>query len=124
MENYIRTEYEIQDPCYGFSGTSLQGYTDPIGFYDLVELFGKPSSEDAIDEKVNVEWLIEGKRYYIDEYGDEDWDYVKATIYNWKTSGVPFGEYGWHIGGNGWAAIELVEEIIKNKIKPTMNWMD
>ena len=49
MENYIRTEYEIQDPCYGFSGTSLQGYTDPIGFYDLVELFGKPSYEAAID---------------------------------------------------------------------------
>ena len=34
------------------------------------------------------------------------------------------GEYDWYIGGNGWTAIELVEEIIKNKIKPTINWMD
>ena len=124
MENYIRTEYEVQDPTMGFSGTSLQGYTDPIGFNTLIQLFGEPSINDAIDDKVNVEWLIEGKRYYIDEYGEEDWDYVKATIYNWKTGGVPFGEYGWHIGGNGWATVELVEEIIKNEIKPTMNWMD
>ena len=125
MEDYIRTEYEIQDPTMGFSGTSLQGYTDPVSFYDLVELFGKPSVDTNLDDKVNVEWLIEGKRYYIDEYGEEDWDYVKATIYNWKTSGIPMGEYDWHIGGNGWlVAIELVEEIIKNKIKPTINWMD
>ncbi len=43
MEDYIRTEYEIQDPTMGFSGTSLQGYTDPVSFYDLVELFGKPN---------------------------------------------------------------------------------
>ena len=72
MEDYIRTEYEIQDPTMGFSGTSLQGYTDPVSFYDLVELFGKPSVDTNLDDKVNVEWLIEGKRYYIDEYGEED----------------------------------------------------
>ena len=124
MENYIKTEYEIQDPEYGFAGTSLQGYTDPISFWDLQELFGTPSHDSATDDKVNVEWLIEGKRYYTDEYGEEDWDYVKATIYNWKTGGVPSGEYDWHIGGNGWAAIEMVEDIIKNKIKPEANWMD
>ena len=122
FNEYIKNSYEVESDFV--SGTSLQGYTDAISFYDLVELFGKPTEDSAIDEKVNVSWSITGKRYYIDEYGDEDWDYVKATIYNWKTSGVPFGEYGWHIGGNGWTAIELVEEIIKNKIKPTMNWMD
>ena len=98
MENYIRTEYEVQDPTMGFNGTSLQGYTDPIGFNTLIQLFGEPSINDAIDDKVNVEWLIEGKRYYIDEYGEEDWDYVKATIYNWKTGGVPFGEYFVQVG--------------------------
>lgn len=124
IENYIKTEYEIQDPTMGFSGTSLQGYTDPVSFYDLIELFGKPSIDTNLDDKVNVEWLIEGKRYYIDEDGDEDWDYVKATIYNWKTGGVPSGEYDWHIGGNGWAAIEMIEDIIKNNIKPEYNWND
>ena len=81
FNEYIKNSYEVESDFV--SGTSLQGYTDAISFYDLVELFGKPTEDSAIDEKVNVSWSITGKRYYIDEYGDEDWDYVKATIYNW-----------------------------------------
>ena len=59
-----------------------------------------------------------------DEDGDEDWDYVKATIYNWKTGGVPQDEYEWHIGGTGWDAVEFIETIIKEQIKPEYNWND
>ena len=123
FNEYIKNSYEVESDFV--SGTSLQGYTDAISFYDLVELFGKPTEDTAfIDEKVNVSWSITGKRYYIDEYGDEDWDYVKATVYNWKTSGVPLGKYDWHIGGTGWDSIEFIETIIKEKLKPEYNWND
>ena len=120
FNEYIKNSYEVESDFV--SGTSLQGYTDAISFYDLVELFGKPTEDTAfIDEKVNVSWSITGKRYYIDEYGDEDWDYVKATVYNWKTSGVPLGKYDWHIGGTGWDSVEFIETIIKEKLKPEHN---
>ena len=33
----------------------LQGYTDPVSFYDLVEILGKPSIDTNLDDKVNVE---------------------------------------------------------------------
>ena len=123
FNEYIKNSYEVESDFV--SGTSLQGYTDAISFYDLVELFGKPTEDTAfIDEKVNVSWSITGKRYYIDEYGDEDWDYVKATVYNWKTSGVPLGKYDWHIGGTGWDSVEFIETIIKEKLKPETNWND
>ena len=123
FNEYNKTSYEVESDFV--TGGCLQGYTDAISFYDLVELFGKPTEDTAfIDEKVNVSWHITGKRYYIDEYGDEDWDYVRATIYNWKTSGVPLGKYDWHIGGTGWDSVELVETIIKENIKPEYNWND
>ena len=123
FNEYIKNSYEVESDFV--SGGSLQGYTDAISFYDLVELFGKPTEDTAfIDVKVNVSWSITGKRYYIDEYGDEDWDYVKATVYNWKTSGVPLGKYDWHIGGTGWDSVEFIETIIKEKLKPEYNWND
>ena len=122
ITEYIRNSYEVENDFD--AGTSLKGYTDAISCYDLIELFGKPTVDSAIDEKVNVSWSINGKRYYIDEYGEEDWDYVKATIYNWKTGGAPQDKYEWHIGGTSWDAVEFIETIIKEEIKPEYNWND
>ena len=49
FNEYIKNSYEVESDFV--SGTSLQGYTDAISFYDLVELFGKPTEDTAfIDE--------------------------------------------------------------------------
>ena len=40
---------------------------------------------------------------------DEDFDYVTATIYDWKEQSTPMGQYRWHIGGNSHDAVEAVE---------------
>ena len=74
--------------------------------YDkLVEVFGKPTYTEADPyEKVNCEWTVGADT-------DED-DYVKFSIYNWKTGSIPTGEYEWHIGGFGYDAVEAAYEII------------
>ena len=79
--------------------TSLQGKITTT--YDkLVEVFGEPTMTDASPyEKVNAQWMLEFKVPFVDkEYGD-DFDYVTATIYNWKDGYIPMEEYEWHIGG-------------------------
>lgn len=74
--------------------------------YDkLVEKFGKPTYTEADPyEKVNCEWTVGADT-------DED-DYVKFSIYNWKTGYVPTEEYEWHIGGYSFDAVEAAYEII------------
>ena len=74
--------------------------------YDkLVEKFGKPTYTDADPyEKVNCEWTVGADT-------DED-EYVKFSIYNWKTGYVPTEEYEWHIGGYGFDAVDAAYEII------------
>lgn len=74
--------------------------------YDkLVEIFGKPTYTDADPyEKVNCEWTVGADT-------DED-DYVKFSIYNWKTGYTPTDEYEWHIGGYGFDAVDAAYEII------------
>jgi len=74
--------------------------------YDkLVEKFGKPTFTDADPyEKVNAEWTVGADT-------DED-DYVKFSIYNWKTGYVPTEEYEWHIGGYGFDAVDAAYKII------------
>ena len=74
--------------------------------YDkLVEVFGKPTYTEADPyEKVNCEWTVGADT-------DED-DYVKFSIYNWKTGSIPTEEYEWHIGGYGYDAVDAAYEII------------
>ena len=117
--NKDNIKYDITDD---FIGGSLRGTV--LTTYDkLYELFGKPTHNDATPtEKVNMEWCIEGKVYFTDEDGYEDWEYVKATVYNWKTGSVPYGEYHWHIGGESYESVELVDAIINNEIKAESNW--
>ena len=90
-------EFENSDTV-AFSGSSLKGYVKTT--YDkLVETFGEPTFTDASPyEKLNAQWCLDIKVPFEDEYG-KDFNYVTATIYNWKVGYVPTEEYEWHIGG-------------------------
>ena len=104
--NKDNIEYEVSSD---FVGGSLKGTVNTT--YDkLKELFGKPTVDTGDPyEKVQCEWVIEGKVYFTDEYGDKDWEYVKGYIYNWKTGGsVPLDEYDWHIGGENYDVVEMI----------------
>ena len=111
-------EYEVEEDCSSAAGTSYQ--SEIITTYDKLEnLFGSPtiSSGDPYD-KVNTEWVISGKVYFTDEYGDKDWEYINATVYNWKTGYTPTEEYGWHIGGKSYEAVEFIQEILDGQVMP------
>ena len=95
-------------------GTSYKGmvYTT----YDkLVEVFGKPNI--SASDKVFTEWGIEFRVPIEDDgMGDvDDYDSIDATIYDWKEQwggASHVGEYGWHIGGRNYHAVELVYEAL------------
>ena len=93
--------------------SSLKGYVKTT--YDkLVETFGEPTFTDASPyEKVNAQWTLEFTIPFIDDWGEEDFNYVKATIYNWKDGYIPTEEYDWHIGGfhNG-DALDAVQKCL------------
>ena len=120
--NKDNIEYEVSSD---FVGGSLKGTVNTT--YDkLKELFGKPTVDTGDPyEKVQCEWVIEGKVYFTDEYGDKDWEYVKGYIYNWKTGGsVPLDEYDWHIGGENYDVVEMIQTIVENELEPEYNWND
>ena len=120
--NKDNIEYEVSSD---FVGGSLKGTVNTT--YDkLKELFGKPTVDTGDPyEKVQCEWVIEGKVYFTDEYGDKDWEYVKGYIYNWKTGGsVPLDEYDWHIGGENYDVVEMIQTIVENELQPEYNWND
>ena len=120
--NKDNIEYEVSSD---FIGGSLKGTVNTT--YDkLKELFGKPTVDTGDPyEKVQCEWVIEGKVYFTDEYGDKDWEYVKGYIYNWKTGGsVPLDEYDWHIGGENYDVVEMIQTIVENELQPEYNWND
>ena len=120
--NKDNIEYEVSSD---FVGGSLKGTVNTT--YDkLKELFGKPTVDTGDPyEKVQCEWVIEGKVYFTDEYGDQDWEYVKGFIYIWKTGGsVPLDEYDWHIGGKNYDVVEMIQTIVENELQPEYNWND
>lgn len=84
----------------GTNGTSLKGFVTAT--YDkLLKKLGEPTSTEDIDEKVQCEWVIQFD------------DGQVATVYNWKTGGVPLYEYEWHIGGHESSVVRLVKDIIE-----------
>ena len=106
-------EFE-NSPTVNINMSSLQGYVKTT--YDkLVKTFGEPTFTDASPyEKVNAQWMLEFKVPYEDEYG-EDFNYVTATIYNWKDGYIPMEEYDWHIGGfhgHGSNAVDAVQKCL------------
>ena len=88
-------------PCSNMNMSSLKGEF-PITFAELVEIFGKPKhGPNNYDmDKVTCEWLLEFE------------DGTQASIYDYKTSRTPMGEYEWHIGGYDANAYERVVECI------------
>ena len=108
---YRMLEFENSD-VIDVNMSSLQGYVETT-YGQLVKTFGEPTHTDASPyEKVNAEWTLEFTIPFIDEWGEEDFNYVKATIYNWKDGYVPTEEYDWHIGGFDYEAVECVEKVL------------
>ena len=116
-------EYDIAD-MGSASGTSLKGEVRTT-YSKLETLFGTPSySTGDPYEKTQTEWVLDGKVFYTDQWGEKDWEYIKATVYNWKTGGTPTEEYGWHIGGDSYDAVEFVQEILNGQVTPEYNYND
>ena len=112
----------IRDSFECVNGTSYQGNVSTT-YSTLENLFGKPTFTTGDPyEKTQMEWVIDGKVYFTDQWGEKDWEYIKATVYNWKTGGTPTEEYDWHIGGKSFEAVELIEEIINGQVTPEYNW--
>lgn len=118
-------EYEVANDFSLVNGTSLQGTVNAT-YSTLENLFGKPTfSTGDPYEKTQTEWVIDGKVYFTDQWGDKDFEYIKATVYNWKTGGsTPIGEYDWHVGGDSYDAVEFVREIINGQVTPDFNYND
>ena len=119
-----KCEYEIVEHLT--RSTSLQGYSVEATYSQLKQLFGKPSFDTGDPyAKVQTEWCIQGKVFFKDEDGETDYEYVEATVYNWKTGGsTPTYEYQWHVGGHGYEAVDFVDAIIKGEIQPYFNLND
>ena len=96
--------------CVNICGTSLMGKVRTT--YDkLVEKFGEPTydASHSGDGKVIVEWTLD---FRVETDDGDDFDYVTATVYAWKESSIPYGEYDWHIGGNDYTAVDCVEQVL------------
>tara|TARA_Y100000114_G_C11743088_1_gene320106 strand:- start:769 stop:1092 length:324 start_codon:yes stop_codon:yes gene_type:complete len=92
-------------------GTSYQGVVNTT-YDDIVAKFGEPTYTDASPyEKVNAQWSIQ---FDVPTEDGEDYDYVTATIYNWKMGYIPTDKYEWHIGGFDFEAVDLVQKVLDN----------
>ena len=86
--------------------TSLKGEF-PITYAELVEIFGRPNYGPNADlDKTTCEWNLKFE------------DGTKASIYDYRTSSTPMGEYEWHIGGHdAQAYTHIVDTIIQHRDK-------
>lgn len=82
------------------NGTSLQGYIT-CSYDTLVEVFGEPMEGDGY--KTQAEWA--GKS------GD-----TVFTIYDWKEEQDIYDVTDWHIGGYGLSAVEVVHNIVNDRL--------
>lgn len=105
------------------AGTHLQGHFTAT-YDELVDVFGEPTykAEDAGGfDKVWTEWNLEFKV----PTEDGDFDYVTATIYDWKEEG-PYASriskpYSWHIGGFDWRAEQAVGDVFESATKEALH---
>lgn len=88
--------------------TSLQGYIT-CSYDTLVEVFGEPTG-NGDGYKVQAEWC--GKS------GD-----TVFTIYDWKEEQEIYDVTDWHIGGHGHTAVEVVQNIVNEKIGDTAKYI-
>ena len=105
------------------AGTHLQGHFTAT-YDELVAAFGEPTymaERDGGFDKVWTEWNLEFR--VPDE--DGDFDYVTATIYDWKEES-PFTSrsgkaYTWHIGGFDWRAEQAVGDVFELSVKEAVH---
>ena len=80
--------------------TSYKGKVN-ITYAELVEIFGAPDrGPHDLGDKVTCNWELKFD------------DGTVATIYDWKMSDTPMGEYEWHIGGHSLTAVDRVVDCI------------
>ena len=91
------------------TGTSLQGYLEAT-YDEIADVFGPPVR--IYGDKTTCEWDIEFRVMTEDE---TDFEYVVATIYDWKMAPTVNSKYRWHIGGRNYQAVECVEKMMKNQ---------
>ena len=106
------------DESANVNGTSLQGYINE-SYYNLVDVFGEPTykaEEKGGFDKVWTEWTLTFKILDEDADSPDDWEYVTATIYDWKEEGPSASRqsnsYQWHIGGKSYIAQDVVQKAI------------
>ena len=110
MQNTIEFEH-----TNARAGTHLQGQFRAT-YDELVKTFGEPTyraERDGGFDKVWTEWNLE---FRVPD-GDGDFDYVVATIYDWKEES-PYASrtgkpYTWHIGGFDWRAEQAVGDVFE-----------
>ena len=117
LVDYKILEIENDESAYT-NGTSLVGHINE-SYYNLVDVFGEPThSTPSGDGKVNTEWNLRFKVIEKDATDPDDWEYIYATIYDWKESGPAVArqssQYRWHIGGQSYMAEDVVTQAIKN----------
>ena len=108
------------DESANVNGTSLQGYINE-SYYNLVDVFGEPTykaEEKGGFDKVWTEWTLTFKILDEDADDPDDWEYVTATIYDWKEEGPSAsrqsGSYQWHVGGKSYMAEDVIQKAIAN----------
>tara|TARA_B000000609_G_C24121174_1_gene319652 strand:+ start:57 stop:431 length:375 start_codon:yes stop_codon:yes gene_type:complete len=108
------------DESANVNGTSLQGYINE-SYYNLVDVFGEPTykaEEKGGFDKVWTEWTLTFKILDEDADSPDDWEYVTATIYDWKEEGPSAsrqsGSYQWHVGGKSYMAEDVIQKAIAN----------
>ena len=89
---------------------------------ELVRAFGEPTfskeNGDSMD-KTNAVWNLEFEveEEGEDAYGEQDYDLVVATIYDWKYPQLPRDSAEWNIGGfarDGSKAAWLVQDYLNH----------
>jgi hypothetical protein len=83
------------------NGTSLQGYVNTT-YANLVSLFGEGIGGG---DKTTAEWVLKFD------------DGTIATIYDWKESCTPMGNYQWHVGGSSRKVVSMVQEALDGIIE-------
>lgn len=93
------------------NGTSLMGFVRAT-YAELTDLFGEDLGGG---DKTTAEWALLIEVPAVDcntqDYSGE-MEHIVATIYDWKTSSTPYGEYDWHVGGYSKSAVWYVQDLL------------
>lgn len=87
------------------AGTSRQGYA-PFSYDRIVEVFGEPDETPWGDESA-FHWSIT----FADGTVASLYDYKDSSLYDERLPSPEQMKHDfmmWHIGGNGWPAVQLV----------------